>query len=496
MARHVITWSDFSGGFVHAPKGWPPQAGHNSWTGENVQVFEDGTLGPRNPVRKAATTGVPNGHLWGLGRGTQFNWPSVWTDPDMRRYHYFIVGKEVFSADLNRTTPQAALKIGELDVEPDFITQGVMFDDRPYVTVRGDGTYKIDVVANTVEKLTGAPGGTAIMELNGRIYVGGDPSYPNRLYWCEVNDPTTWNPTDWIAIGARHAILGLTALRETILITRYDGALFALTGVEPEEFVLRHVGEAGLVWGYQATVFDGRLWIVEGGRPRVVTGADTKRVPFLPALPRKRLAPDHIAFAQWYGNWAISPTGDVLTVGNYDQALVLQRNAWSYHTFGESIADLCVYEETASSSDRILMGTRGDANTSPEFHTWQPGTNSNAPSPWEAFENCWVKFSPVFAPQGRDLSVEEVVLEYHGRPSEDASAEIEVRCTRLEEPVTLSFTVAADRTTAQHSRRIVRFPVRTGPAQTVQVTVKNIENMTIERVSVLVDSASAPLRGA
>lgn len=493
MARTAITWDDFSGGYVEVVNaGWP--GGKNSWTGFNVACYEDGGIGPLPAAKPSTVTGVPNGKLWGLGLGTEFDHAN-WTTPESKRFHYFIVGNKVFSADLSRTsgTAYSALQIGTLSSEPEHVTAQVMWDDRPLVLSRGDGLYKVDVVADSVTKLTAAPEGTAIATQNGRVLIGKG----NRIYWSAFNDPTTWGATDWVAIGDSKFVTAIVPLREMLLIVKYDGSLFALSGYTPEDYTVRYLGDIGFLWRDQAATFEDRMWALAGGRARQVTGASARTVPHLPTLSSSGITADMIA--QPVASWVAAVGDEMLVFGSATHALVLRRGRWSYHQLPSGVsAFLGRPVGGVWLSTKLLLASQGSAGSAPQFWVWDPVPPAGLVSPANSPASSQLTFAPFFDPQGRDVSVEEVIVEFSSGTS-TPSMYATLICTGNsgDTSSTQNFSPNLMKPSAVGSSRSVwRFPARTGPVQSFQLRLNDLAAVEIHRVTAVVDVKSAPGRGA
>ena len=84
------------------------------------------------------------------------------------------------------------------------------------------------------------PQGKYLVFRKERLYVAGDPNNPNRLYFCNTGDPTTWDTgTNYIDIRSDDGdwITGILPLGDTLVIYK-NNSVWALAGTSLSDFFL------------------------------------------------------------------------------------------------------------------------------------------------------------------------------------------------------------------------------------------------------------------
>lgn len=106
-----------------------------------------------------------------------------------------------------------------------------------------NGTDKKQYDGTTLSNIAGSPPAARYAILHkDRLYVAGIDAEPNRLYFCDTNDATTWNASDFIRIDSDDGdkITGLSVLLGAIIIFKQN-SIFVLQGTDSTTFNLKRM---------------------------------------------------------------------------------------------------------------------------------------------------------------------------------------------------------------------------------------------------------------
>jgi len=107
-----------------------------------------------------------------------------------------------------------------------------------------NGTDKLQYNGTTVSAISGSPPAATFVVLHKeRLYIAGVTTNPNRLYFCETGDPTTWNTsTNYIDIDSDDGdkITGLAPINGMLAIFKENG-IFMLQGYNSDTHAWQRV---------------------------------------------------------------------------------------------------------------------------------------------------------------------------------------------------------------------------------------------------------------
>lgn len=238
----LARYADFSKGDA----GWVDKANvpAGSFTGEQVCLYRDGSVGPRSGVLDLAPTGLPAGTIQGIGYVDQavtggVDW--VWIHKGTT-----LGVVPVYDTNGHVLTGQAfAASAGAFAHNP---TSNVVdtVDYSPTTTIFtlfGDQAYKADWstgAAGTLSALTGSPGAGCCEVIAGYLVLASSPTNTNRLFFSKFGDFTTWPALNFIDIsggltGAGSPIISaIRALRDVLLVWTHIGQLFIVSNIQPD----------------------------------------------------------------------------------------------------------------------------------------------------------------------------------------------------------------------------------------------------------------------
>jgi hypothetical protein len=365
--RVQFSWADYSGGHIGERATWRFPA--NAWQGRNVVAYRDGTIGPRAGVIDAQITGVPAGQVKGMG-----------FVPVPGKTLWFIVGNQVLCADIEAVGSTATV-IGTLAVTPPMRVPFVRHGHKAIITVYGDKCYEIDTAAGTVTPLAGSPGGTCIVNRNGRLLVGTG----NKIAYSEPNAFATWaDPLNWFVVGSdQWQVRTINVVRDHLVISKQDGSLWALTGFSPAEWVLRQqIANGGPTWPHHVAVIEGALFFraqydLGNHAPFTYTSMNVEAIEHLQNTlvgewhhihPGTALA---VASNETLGIVGLEFMGELVAVdGKNRRALLYRHGAWSLHFF-DQLPELYGSLTADCGSGKVALTDGGAAGGSARFFLWR-----------------------------------------------------------------------------------------------------------------------------
>jgi hypothetical protein len=429
MPRQIITIEDFSGGeygLEAAFRGAP-----NQFTGTNVVRYVDGSLGPRNGLKRITTSGAA---MLGEVKG--------WGQNDLARVagnkpHWLIVGTTAVFLMNDSGLVATSGSIAVTPAEPPTFIQKAQLS---YISVINDKLYKVDHTAATTTAIASpnSPGLRSIVQYGERTMAAGpngkapdgSAAPQNRLYFSAAGNPESWPAANFIDVGDSNiAITALVPQRTHLAIITSDGAWWILTGVPGVNPVLRRqLASVSPAFPHHVTALgNGNLGYTIASTPNGSTpslgqfsgsaidlhpriafgnGRLSGPLPSYTAVPLKNVN-------DWFimGGSAVAPN-----------QLALQKDGtWTLHQF--QVAGVTLYgfaiSETVGDTHRFTDG--GSVGVTPKFYSWraynnrptftsdgstQPGDDSTTPFTASFTLPEWT------APSGQEVAVVEVAVDF------------------------------------------------------------------------------------
>jgi len=511
--RQIITFDDFRGGeagTLHGLEAAPP----NSFTGTNVVVFKDGSIGPRSGLYLATPTGQSNGKISILGftgvPGGEF---------------WYAQGTNIYQFSPGGARSAAYTGTIASPTSPPDMSPGT----NRYLMVPGDKTYELNHVAKTCTALTGSPAGRCVAEFGSRVYVGATGPGNRIRYSADAN------PNDWtVGTGTGHAgqfdvgnsnqdVRGMYVLRDSLVIVMADASVWVLTanGDPVDTGTLRQVStyqNGGAIWQPMRAhvVYGWELWSVglhttapqvfNGGRQRWldhlgtsnVDGAANETGVWADSLLQTNVLPPE------YGVMSIDDT--VVMVGGSDsRALTRIDNVWTKHEFEQTIVGYINYGNYGA----VVLTDGGDTAAAPKFYTFNTasgvppikgggvklrdsvGDGSDTPFAAEFTTPVW------YDKQGRRAHVRGVIVDFRAFNTGVAANDkftvtvmgeygLDGAADSISAPQSWSAAPAGFTTTGV--RRSMRFGFGDqAPGYGFQIKLSELVGVTIDRIRVIVD---------
>ena len=408
-------YDDWSGGeFGNVA---PSRAPKGTWTGTNMLVYRDGTIGPRPGLKKIPLTGTPDGVLQGLGFVPT---PST-SDPAM----WFIIGDTVygFRAD---GPPLAVSTIGTLnDPIPDgeFVwwkeTTRQLYGLTYFVTPQGEG-YKMNIKAPSVTALVnadgtddgmgGVTGGKDIETYKERLCYADGSGVSTRVWFSGPADYDTWLDENYFDVGASWPVGQLVEYRDGLCIFTNSGQ-WLLTGALPNA-TLRRVSD--VLPSIMRTIVrtNDEILFIPAARsaPVKYTGAEGDEVA-LRHLETWKFATSDATGTTVYGN------RDVLFLSDDSEMLWRSSDIWSKHEFSVPVGPYI----TRYFNQNAILTDGGAAEDPANFYILQmeltrpafvsddfasPGDDSTTPVAAS------LRLPDYFAESGEEVRVRSVIVDY------------------------------------------------------------------------------------
>lgn len=240
MSRILARFNDFSKGEA----GWVDKARMQSgyFTGENVMVYRDGTIGPRSGLAQLQPTNWPAGTIFDMGyvdtgnSGDEYIWIRKGTT--LARVRVYQVSGSFLVVPISQAFVQDATAFAAAAV-------GDSVDYTPVITlltVFGDKCYKLNWSAGAGlwnSALAGSPGGKAIEIYGDQVVVGNVTNHPNRLVFSKQADYTTWPAANFLDVGnagnagvsGAPAITAIKKVKDQLLVFADTGQMWVITGL-------------------------------------------------------------------------------------------------------------------------------------------------------------------------------------------------------------------------------------------------------------------------
>lgn len=320
-------FADFSRGEYGALGGRRAQAGQ--WTGLNVGVYLDGSIGPRAGLLSATPapdtfdifhTAPTPAMLIGRERGgAQRLW--VLGDNDL-------VYGAAYSAGTWSVYSGAVL----LDSGGTSIVDAVDDSTDTYITSFAQGTFKVDHAAAAISLLTDSPGGRCITIFGEHLVVGGVSGAENQIRFSKPNDYDTWDPLDFIGMGHPGDVIKSLQVQHNVLVIQTDhGDIYTVSGTLAVNDSLRRVTSIApriAALNGQRVGVTKRNVIWRRGRnavPESFDGAQLRNLTHLNNWTVSSQAASQIAIVPG------ADDDDILFFGGFGALLQLHNGAWSKH---------------------------------------------------------------------------------------------------------------------------------------------------------------------
>jgi hypothetical protein len=375
-------YSDFSGGEygllggLHAPP--------NSFTGVNMQLYQNGALGPRAGLKDLAPTGVPTGILRGLG-WCSYTAKQIW----------FCVGSTIYGFNDSGVGSAVFTYTGTLTAQPTYPLQAAVDPAGTYITNFADKSYLINHTSVALTALTGSPGGRAICLQNNRMLIGGvgtGLNSGNRIRFSDLDNYNSWTSTNFVDIGDGWQIRAMYPQRTHILIAKEDGSWWVLYGDIATSPVVRKVygtgsgsGDPNLAvsapWAPTDAVMleNGHILFIPNGKdyPAQFSGAITDHQRHLQWLSGAVTSigggdlPPSLAMRSLNYNDEVGVVSGIAGAGAANRCLLRHEKAWTYHTFETAIGGWMVM----GGGDKPVIATPGSVGVAPKFYAWHTYLN-------------------------------------------------------------------------------------------------------------------------
>ncbi len=212
MTKSSIVYDDFSGGDWGIRK--LTSVNKNQWIGENVQLFPDGSIGPRSAPVKLAPAGLPT---------TSTVRPSIHLARDGKVF--FIVGATVYSIDTltssTLTTYTGSLTGGSSSSAAQIYTDLRL--GRYWINRAGLG---LDYVSGTAVTAVTTPAAFRMIAMKGDRMVG---VAGRVIYFSAAGDYTSWPALNQIDLGEGSDIQFVHTSGDTLYVAT-ESSTFAVQG--------------------------------------------------------------------------------------------------------------------------------------------------------------------------------------------------------------------------------------------------------------------------
>lgn len=416
-AKLLETYDDFRGGEFGLLGG--KMAQKTAWTGRNVNVYRDGSIGARDGLQDITPTGQANGAIACIGSSAGVNGGNeIWYAQGVSIFQ-FIPGGARSSAYTGAIASGAKI-IDQVPING--FTQA-------YIVVPADKGYLVDHTAKTVTALTGSPNGRAIALYGDRLIMGASGA-GNRLRYSDAANPNSWPALNFIDVGSDSAveIRALYVMRDFLVIVKASGETWILTGVPGVNETLRRVTQYEEGGGiYQTTRghigYDGALWSVSMHeyQPAVqrFNGARWETVADQGFWSDSILQTDVIP--PEYGTTELAEAEELMFVGN-NRALLRRLGVFSrilWEVSGQSIVGWCF----GVGFGALVLSTGGAAGATPKFYWHEvaldapPSEAGGAKGRWRTTDagtraRSFFTMSDWWAKAGETIMVRHIVVDF------------------------------------------------------------------------------------
>lgn len=360
-SQALFRFADFSKGEYGLIGG--RRAPQGSFTATDMLVHPDGGIGPRPGAKNTSPTGLPAGEVWGFGN-TSVPGRDGWV----------IIGDDLYRWDMH--SGGAATLVGALSGgEPTRIVDWIEQSNRIYFLSYGDGLYRYNVEASTIEKSTNAPGAATLGVLGDRLALASTSANPYRIFYSEPPGFLDFPALNFFDMGDVWPIERFVPMRNMLLAIKRNG-WWAITGTLGVDYAIRRLSTSpGVLHPSEAAVgWDDQVWHVGlfDRSPSAFNGSTFDRLSHLEVgvQPPADLDPDR---------WSVVPlssggTGQfgVAVTDPYNGDILLFHNgAWTRHTIG------FVYSFAVEASGMLAFcDTSPTPAAAPKIWTWNYRTDT------------------------------------------------------------------------------------------------------------------------
>lgn len=500
MPTETIIFDSFRGGEYGQldASGAPP----DSFTGQNVMVYLDGTIGPRPGMIALAPSGIPTGAVWGL----------LGTGRTATNGVLFGVGNTVYGFTLSPLG--AVTSIGTLAGTPStspvkMVQYGAQ---TAYAVVYGDKGYKIEPATPAVTAVSAFPAARVCGVYGERMIAANVAANPNRVYYSAGSDFTSWPALNYFDVSS-WPVQYVEDARSRLAIANSGSEWWTLSGVPGVNGTLRRAPRADVspfAPNHVARLGE-TLWFLPASSdfPAQFTGAVADKL---------RLR--HLSFANGsitaagYGAAALAAS-ETLLFTNSDQAraLMFHNDVWTMHTIPAGVGPYVT--ATADGGVEVNRGDLilcdgGGASTAAAFYAFRPTldrpgkVSDTAAQPGDGSTTPLVAgFTTAerWARNGAEMTVRSVTVDFvKWNTGATATNHIDLTVRNLyrtgvggtKDSTTAEWDEAASVTTADKTpdRAVLTFGDQ-GPAHGFKLVFENLRGVAIRRATVHLESAEA-----
>lgn len=472
------------------------------FTGQNVIVYADGSLGPRPGLKKRTYTSMPNGSVDVFG----FEQEYLASPQEL----FFVIGTSVYAAPA--FVDGAVRTIGTLSggaaVERT-AARTAQYGEMMWFVVPGSGVYRWDRTADTLSLTLADPGVFHDLLIHrDRMYACGGG--PNRVYYSDAADYNTFDALSYFDIPSGGAVLRMATIRNNLHFYIEKGE-WMLSGVPESTATLRRISPS--MFGHSRY---GQVDIPEENRTYLIPSDRNAPLVSVAGIEDR----DSLAHLEtWAGSPSATARGgtylpesrDVLFLDGSGNGLLRHHDVWTRQEFSVG---------SSARAFAILPGligiiVDGDASNPPEFYVFQasfssgqvhrpgfvsdthaqPGDDSTTPL------DAWFHLPEWWHPRGYEAKVMAVEVEFttwNTGTTETAHFDlvVEAKQPRLLNGAsaggvasqTYSFDEAVASSSTSGTDRRVRFNVGdAGWGRGFQVQFTNIRSAAIQAVTVIVE---------
>lgn len=333
MTRATVVYEDFQGGewgTLGARRARP-----GMFSGSNVRVFRDGSIGPRPGLKSLGVTGLPAGTPWGVTYRPLAN-ALLFVIGTAVRVSAFSAGAASSSAGTLGATPTRIIRFNESTRR---------LNSKTYFTNYGDKLYSVD--NTTLATVSTTPNGNNVELYRDRLIASLTDA---RSFFSDANDFATWDALNYIYVGYEYPT--------TMIVAHRDGlSLFSLTNIWRITGTLGSTDVLRMASNALALNSQGDL-VVDSDTCIFLPSARTAPVTWDGGIANERALAhletwDSVDSATFYGGGIARRNNDVLFVSDASAhpGLLRSNNVWTVHAFGITTSGAM----TRVSSDKFLL---------------------------------------------------------------------------------------------------------------------------------------------
>lgn len=415
MATETIVLDSFRGGEygLLGASGATP----DSFTGLNVMVFQDGTIGPRPGLVSVAPSGIPTGAVWGfIGSGlTGTNRILFGVGNTVYGYTYSPLGAVATIGTLSggtpATTPVKMVQYGSATV---------------YAVAYGDKGYKILPASPSVTALASFPGCRVCGVYGDRMIAANKASNPNRVYYSAAADFTSWPAANYFDVSADWPIQHVEEARSRLAIANSGSEWWTLSGVPGVNSTLRRAPRADVspfAPNHVARLGE-TLWFLPATTdfPAQFTGAVTDKL----RLRNLAFAGNTSSLSAGSYGAAALPGSESVVFTNSDtaRALLLHNDVWTVHSIPAGIGPYVTAVADGGvgvNLGALLFCDGGGASAAAQFFSMRPTidrpgkTGDATAQPGDASTtplNAYFTTAERWQQAGREITVRTVTVDF------------------------------------------------------------------------------------